>query len=101
MLAVIFLAAVWAVFLLRMALAQNRYYQAIRETEPEVWQQARPLQFGKTPIIYVSARGTHLFNEITNDTVVLLKRHCKKTHRHFLFYVIFVLASLLVYLSVS
>jgi hypothetical protein len=101
MLVSIFLVTVWAFLMVRSAMAEYKYYQAVKSLEPEIWAQLGSPSFLKVPIVFVSLKGAKLLGGASNKTVRELAIKHRQAGMQFLSYVTLVLILSIVYFKTA
>ncbi|WP_394203195.1 hypothetical protein [Shewanella waksmanii] len=95
------IVALWAVLMLRSVMAEYRYYQAVKQFEPEIWQQLGAPKGLKIPMVFVSKSGRHLLENIDNYKINQLATHHRQAGRLFLGYVMLVLMASIVFFKLA
>lgn len=73
----IVIGGVCFLFMLRSIYSEYRYYQAIRELEPDIWQQLGSPNMIKAPWVLLSVKGSKSIQGISNTLV----HHYQKAYR--------------------
>ncbi|ESP91480.1 hypothetical protein [Pseudoalteromonas luteoviolacea] len=95
------LAAIWAILILRSGLAEYKYYQSVKELEPEIWAQLGAPKYFKVPVAFVSSKGVKLLQGASNKTVLALASKHRQAGIQLLSYVVLVLVACIVYFKVA
>lgn len=91
------IAVLWAVLMLRSVVAEYRYYQAVREFEPAIWQQLGAPKGLKLPMVFVSKSANEQLKQVNNSQVIALATKHRQAGKLFLGYVVLVLVSSIVF----
>jgi hypothetical protein len=97
----IVLLSMWALLMWRSAIAEYKYYQAVKTLEPDVWEKLGAPKYLKIPLVFVSSKGTTLLAGISNESVCILASKHRQAGMHFLSYVIMLLIVSIVYFKVA
>jgi len=92
---------VWLALGARSGFAEYQYYQSVKKLEPEVWERLGSPKFLKIPIVFVSAKGTKLLKNISNETVEHLALQHRKAGVQFLTYVVLILLFAILYFKTA
>lgn len=95
------LVALWALLMLRSALAEYKYYQSVKTLEPDIWQRLGSPKFLKIPFVFVSASGSVHLKNAKNPSVLELARKHRQAGIQFLSYIVLVLAISTLYFYIA
>jgi hypothetical protein len=101
MLLLIVIVAMLVFLMFRSGVAEYKYYQSVKNLEPEVWEKLSSPKYFKIPLIFVSAKGSTLLGGISNTIVCELASRHRQTGIQFLSYVVFILVLSIVYFNVA
>jgi hypothetical protein len=101
MLIIIIMTLIWAFLMFRAGVAEYKYYQAVKNLEPEIWRKLGSPKNLKVPVVFVSSKGVKLLNSISNNRVCDLARKHRQAGIHFLMYVIMVLVASIMYFKIA
>jgi len=101
MLILIFIASIGALLLFRSGVAEYKYYHAVKTIEPEIWIRLGSPKYLKVPLVFVSAKGLKLLNNISNNIICELARKHRQAGIQFFAYVVTVLVASIVYFKIG
>ncbi|MDK2594014.1 hypothetical protein [Pseudoalteromonas obscura] len=101
MLISICLVTIWAILMLRSGLAEYKYYQSVKNLEPEIWAQLGSPEYFKVPVAFVSSKGVKLLQGASNKTVLALACKHRQAGIQLLAYIVLVLVVSIVYFKVA
>ncbi|TKB44559.1 hypothetical protein [Thalassotalea mangrovi] len=97
----IILGTIWLVLMLRSGLVEYKYYQSVKNLEPDIWNQLGSPVYLKIPMVFVSAKGAALLKEATNATVLALAAKHRQAGIQFVCYVMLVLIGAIAYFKLA
>lgn len=91
----------WLALGARSGVAEYQYYQSVKTLEPQVWERLGSPKFLKIPMVFVSAKGTKLLKDISNETVEHLALRHRIASAQFLTYVVLTLLFAIVFFKTA
>ncbi|MDP2562440.1 hypothetical protein [Psychrobium sp. 1_MG-2023] len=92
-----FLIAVWAGLMIYSVRAELRYYHAVQEHEPGLWQKIGAPTLFKIPFVFLNKKKVQQLKLVNNPTVLALARKNKQAQYFFIGYLVLVLCAAIVF----
>ena len=92
---------IWALLMVRSAMAEYKYYQSVKSFEPEIWESLGSPTFFKMPFVFVSSNGAKQLRKVQSPAVVKLAKSHRAAGIQFLAYVVLVLVVGIAYFKMA
>ncbi len=95
------LLTLWFILMIYSAMAEYKYYYAVKTLEPEIWNKLGASTTLKTMFVFISPKGSKLLSTCTDETVVYRAQKHRQAGKLFLGYVMLVLMVCIVYFKLA